>query len=111
MDIQFIVLIQSSHAEQDDIYRLQRLYHIDEQEKYKNHFENEHLSNTQSTAKHIPTPFIKSHYTRNKVMFLHVIVIYTSYFVFSGSSTNIMNGKTNGISSRRPLIAPKLTNN
>ncbi len=50
-----------SHVEQDDIYRLQRLYNLDEQDKYKNLFENEHLSNTQSTAKLIPTPFIKTH--------------------------------------------------
>jgi hypothetical protein len=29
-------------------------------------------------------------------------------FSFSGSSSNSMNGKTNRIPSRRPLIAPKL---
>ena len=50
-----------SHVEEDDIYRLQRLYHHDEQDKYKNRFENDHSSNTQSTAKLIPSPFMKSH--------------------------------------------------
>ncbi len=50
-----------TRVEPDDIYRLQRLYHQnDEQEKYKNHYENEHLSNTKSTAKLIPPPFVKT---------------------------------------------------
>jgi hypothetical protein len=46
-----------SHAEHDDIYRLQRLYQQDEQEKYKNRFENDPSSNTQSTAKLVPPPY------------------------------------------------------
>ncbi len=49
-----------SQVEQDDIYRLQRLYNQDDEqeEKYKNHFENEHLlSNTKSTAKLNPQAF------------------------------------------------------
>ncbi|CAF1408692.1 unnamed protein product [Adineta steineri] len=78
------------HVEQDDIYRLQRLY-INEQEKYKNHFENEHLTNTQSTAKLIQAPFIKAHTHET-----------------NGSQSNTLNGKSNRIPSRRPLIAPKL---
>ncbi len=49
-----------SQVEQDDIYHLQRLYHHDEQEKYKNRSENEHLSNTKSTAKLIPPAFVKT---------------------------------------------------
>ncbi|CAF4586088.1 unnamed protein product [Rotaria sp. Silwood2] len=80
-----------THVEQDDLYRLQRLYHQDEQEKYKNHFENEILSNTQSTAKFIQAPFIKTHAHET-----------------NGLPLNALNGKTNRISSRRPLIAPKL---
>jgi hypothetical protein len=50
-----------SQVESDDIYRLQRLYHQNnEQEKYKNHYENEHLSNTKSTTKLIPPAFVKT---------------------------------------------------
>jgi hypothetical protein len=49
-----------SRVEQDDVYRLQQLYHHDEQEKYKNRFENEHISNTKSTAKLIPPAFNKT---------------------------------------------------
>ena len=68
MDIQFTVLILCVMLEEDDIYRLQRLYHHDEQDKYKNRFETEHSSNTQSTAKLIPSPYVmKSHTLRNKV--------------------------------------------
>lgn len=50
-----------TQVEQDDIYRLQRLYFQEEQEKYKNHFENDNQSNTQSTAKIFSAPFIKAH--------------------------------------------------
>lgn len=49
-----------SHVEQDDIYRLQRLYNHDGEEKYKNHYEPESLSNTKSTAKLIPPASIKT---------------------------------------------------
>ncbi|CAF3701534.1 unnamed protein product [Rotaria socialis] len=80
-----------THVEQDDLYRLQRLYHQDEQEKYKNHFENETSSNTQSTAKLIPAPFVRAQIRDT-----------------NESSLNSINGKTDRISSRRPLIAPKL---
>ncbi|CAF4646653.1 unnamed protein product [Rotaria sp. Silwood1] len=80
-----------THVEQDDLYRLQRLYQQDEQEKYKNHFENENSSNTHSTAKLIPAPFVKTHTHETNDL-----------------SSNSINGKINRISSRRPLIAPKL---
>lgn len=50
-----------SQVEQEDIYRLQRLYQQDdEQDKYKNRFDREHYSNTKSTAKLIPPIFHKA---------------------------------------------------
>ncbi len=50
-----------SQAEPDDIYRLQRLYHQNnDQDKYKNHYENGHLSNTKCTAKLIPPSLLKA---------------------------------------------------
>ena len=50
-----------SQVEQDDVYRLQRLYQQDdEQDKYKNRFDHEHFSNTKSTAKLIPPTFHKA---------------------------------------------------
>lgn len=49
-----------NHVEADDIYRLQRLYHHDESEKYNNRFENDLLSNTKITAKNMPPAFIKT---------------------------------------------------
>ncbi|CAF1638465.1 unnamed protein product, partial [Adineta ricciae] len=80
-----------SHVEHDDIYRLQRLYRVDDQDKYKTHYDNEHFLNTQSTVKLLQAPLMKSQ--------THEL---------NGSATNTLNGKPNRIPSRRPLIAPKL---
>ena len=66
-----------SQAEQDDIYRLQRLYHQDdEQDKYKNRFDLEHLSNTKSTAKLIPPTFHKAPTHEKK--YISLIVLHVS---------------------------------
>ena len=50
----------ASRFEQDDLYRLQRLYHRDEQAKYKNGLNNEYLSQAPNTAKPCLAPLVKS---------------------------------------------------
>ena len=49
-----------SHVEHDDIYRLQRLYRIDDEDRYKTHYDNEHFLNTQSTVKLLQAPLVKT---------------------------------------------------
>ena len=50
----------ASRFEQDDLYRLQRLYHHDEEEKYKNCLNNEYVSQAPNTAKPYSAPIVQS---------------------------------------------------
>ena len=55
-----------SQMEREDLYRLQRLYQYDEQEKYQTRSNNESLSNAQFTAKLSSAPLMKTsmHHTK-----------------------------------------------